>query len=85
MTEFCYFLSTDEFNCFYYCPNFYEAFKKNISIESVEVVESLEEALLHCKLGMKEHIRKFVFSDTLSDTFLPGSQENFDSVFSIDK
>ena len=64
-----YFLKPAEFNCVYFCPHFYKAFKKNITIESAEVVESLEEVVLYCKRCLKENIRKFVFSDSLSDAY----------------
>ena len=38
-----------EFNCLYFCTHFCKAFKKNITIESAEIIESLEEALFYCK------------------------------------
>ena len=57
----CCFLKPAEFNCLYFCPHFHKAFKKDMTIESAEVVESLEEVLLYCKWCLKENIRKCVF------------------------
>ena len=43
--------------------------KKNITIESAVIVENLEEVVLCYKRGLKENIRKFVFSDSLSEAY----------------
>ena len=56
-----------EFNCLHFFPHFFKVFKNNITIESAEIIESLEEALFYCKRCLKENIPKFVFSDSLSD------------------
>ena len=40
-----YCIRAAEFNCLYFCPHFYKAFKRNITIESAEIIESLGEAL----------------------------------------
>ena len=56
-----------EFNCLHFFPHFFKVFKNNITIESAEIIESLEEALFYCKRGLKENIPKIVFSDSLSD------------------
>ena len=66
-----YFLKPAEFNCLYFCLHFYEVFLKNITFESADVVESLEEVLLYCKQCLKQNIRKCVFSDCLSDAYFP--------------
>ena len=61
MDEMCNFIHAGEFQCLYFHPHFLKAFKKNISIESAEVIESTED-VLYCKQYMKNDIRKFVFS-----------------------
>ena len=70
MGEMRYFINAGEFECHYFCPHFFKAFEKNISIESAEVIESsTEEAVLYYKHYMKNDIQKFAFSDSLSGTF----------------
>ena len=79
----CYFLKTVEFNCLYFCPHFYKAFLKNISIRvswkfrrSSFVLQAVPE---------REYSKICLFYITPFPTLIFGSQENFDSVVSIDK
>ena len=77
MNEIRYFINASEFECLYFCLHFFKAFQKNISTECAEVIESTEKAIIYCKHCKKKDIRKFVFSDSLSDAFFLKVMGNF--------
>ena len=53
-----YRINTNDFDCFYFCPHFYDALKKTCSITDAVVIESYElrEALSYCKSYQKTYI-----------------------------
>ena len=80
-----YCLRPAKFNCLYFCLHFYKDFQKNITIESAEIIESLEEALF---LLQEVPERKYSKICLLWQPFwrlFSRSQENPNPVLSTDK
>ena len=53
-----YRVNANDFDCFFICPHFYEAFKKRCNISDAVVIESYElrEALAYCKPCQEAYI-----------------------------
>ena len=64
-------INANDFDCFYFCSHFYEAFKKTYSTTDEVVIESYElrEALAYCKSYQKTYIRHFTQLNELSDAY----------------
>ena len=65
-----------KYNCLYFCPHFYQAYRGKINVKKILFATCREEALLYCDCCLKERIQKYVLFDC-------GSQALFDEVKKI--
>ena len=58
-----------DYNCLYFCPHFYMAYRGKIKVKKILFVTFRMEALLYCNSCLKEQIQKYVSFDSGSQTF----------------
>ena len=58
-----------DYNCLYFCPHFYMAYRGKIKVKEISFTAFRKEALLYCDSCLKEQIQKYVSFDSGSRTF----------------
>ena len=58
-----------DYNCLYFCPHFYMAYRGKIKVKKISFAAFRKEALLYCDSCLKEQIQKYVSFDSGSRTF----------------
>ena len=62
--EFCVLVKPQKYDCLYFCPHFYKAYKGKINVKKISFATCRKEALLYCDRSFKEQIQKYVSLDS---------------------